>query len=278
MFTVISPHFGSNEYLEECVSSVAKQTVTASNHLIVFDGPETESTHYNNTKTQCSLQQIGAASARNLAAFQCSTEWIIFLDSDDVLAPTFIQESQSFIKRHPEVEVFRGVGRTFGRPRREIRSSNFFFDTPNTLFAAANLIGGTSGLVIKRELMVKNLFDTKLRYFEDWELYVRLTLGKARIRYFAGAKFGYRINPSSVTSKSQTKQTIVQSNCRIFKEKYRGKLSPWTFFVLASALEFRSKKLVGDHRMIWPLLLHCCLFPLYPLLEVIRHVESRFID
>lgn len=89
-FSIIVPVYNVEEYLDECVRSVIKQSFKDWELLLVDDGsvdksPEMcdEYSNKDNRIKSFHLKNGGASSARNFGLDNASGEYVIFLDSDD---------------------------------------------------------------------------------------------------------------------------------------------------------------------------------------------------
>lgn len=92
LLSVIVPVFNVEEYIDECISSITKQTYTNLEIIIINDGSTDKSLdkikeHYSNDNRVIikSQENKGLSSARNLGLAIATGEYITFIDSDDVL-------------------------------------------------------------------------------------------------------------------------------------------------------------------------------------------------
>ena len=98
--SVLIPCFGKAAWLEECVRSVLAQTKPADNICILLmdrksrrmkAGLEALSPA---VRCICS-ERLGVCRARNVLAQNCPTEFFVFLDADDTLAPDFLEKTSA---------------------------------------------------------------------------------------------------------------------------------------------------------------------------------------
>lgn len=90
--SVIIPVFNAEDYLEECIDSVLKQSYSDFEILLINDGSTDSSasicTKYasNDNRIKVFTQQnSGVSSARNVGIENAKGEWITFVDSDDTI-------------------------------------------------------------------------------------------------------------------------------------------------------------------------------------------------
>src|SRR5262245_51386278 len=113
--TVVIPTWNRGALLERAVASVRAQTV-AVHEIIVVDDGSTDDTEARMRRRGDSVrylrqQNAGAGSARNLGMRAASSEWVAFLDSDDVFAFDHV------------ARLLQAIDGTGGRP------ATFFRDT-----------------------------------------------------------------------------------------------------------------------------------------------------
>lgn len=102
LFSVIIPTFNRSNLLTACVRSLLNQTFDSWEAVIVDDG-STDDTHiklseFNSPRVRYVKQpNSGAAAARNNGARQATGDYIIFLDSDDTVEPTWLEEFEKAI-------------------------------------------------------------------------------------------------------------------------------------------------------------------------------------
>ncbi len=106
LVSVIIPIYNVEEYLEECISSVCNQTYKNIEIILVNDG-STDSSKNICEKWELKDNRIivinkdngGLSSARNVGIKQSKGSYITFIDSDDYVEETFIEEMLQQIKK-----------------------------------------------------------------------------------------------------------------------------------------------------------------------------------
>ena len=151
--------------LAEAVNSVNQQRVKAKNHLIEVD-----------------TNRIGPSAVRNKLAKMADTEWIAFLDDDDILYQNHIEE---YSKSHHHSDMMYTWCDSVGR-------ENF---NPNSHFDADRLMHGnyipiTAAVRTSLFLQVGG-FSEDSRY-EDWDLWKKLLQAGARFTCIPTKTWCYR--------------------------------------------------------------------------------------
>ena len=112
MISVIVPMYNSEQTIKSTLESVISQTFTNFECIVVNDGSKdkslkiVESLAINDPRIKIiSSQNNGVSSARNLGIAFASGEFIAFLDSDDLWAPTKLQSQVKILNSSPEIDA-----------------------------------------------------------------------------------------------------------------------------------------------------------------------------
>ncbi|HSW45594.1 MAG TPA: glycosyltransferase [Phycisphaerae bacterium] len=180
--SVIIPTYNRATLLSDALDSVAAQTFRDYDIIIVDDGSNDqtrdlvarrkEPIHYHWQPNQ------GVAEARNHALRITHSEFVAFLDSDDMWEPAFLDRSVTWLREHPEEALvytdFVSTGPN-GKPLRGHRKK------PHTGRVTANLFASTfihTSAVVARAHLIRDAggFDGRLTHNEDYDLWLRLSL------------------------------------------------------------------------------------------------------
>ena len=120
---MVTPCYNGSRYLGDCVASVKSQTLQDWEMVIVDDGSTDDTADVADKLAEDDgrvrvIHQAnrGAAAARNAGA-AASAPYLLFLDSDDVLAPAMLSD-RHLPRRHPDVAIVHTATRTLGLPER----------------------------------------------------------------------------------------------------------------------------------------------------------------
>lgn len=111
--SIIIPSYNREKLIGETLNSVLKQTYTHWEALVVDDGSEDQtcqvvkaySAEDNRIKLiQRDRQPKGGSVCRNIGIENANGEYILFLDSDDLLAPFCLQQRVNFMKYNPDLD------------------------------------------------------------------------------------------------------------------------------------------------------------------------------
>jgi len=105
--TLIIPIYNVEKYLEECLNSIVNQTFKDFKCVLVNDGATDGSAQiievyrekYPEIFTVITKENGGLSDARNAAIRMLDTEYVVFLDSDDIACPDFLKVLYETIER-----------------------------------------------------------------------------------------------------------------------------------------------------------------------------------
>ncbi|MGH7893939.1 MAG: glycosyltransferase family 2 protein [Candidatus Binatia bacterium] len=110
--SVVTPVFDAGRDLAQALASVAAQTFTDREHVLVDDGStDAETTRLLDAARACPgvtvlrTENRGPAAARNLAIEHARGRYVLPLDADDYLAPDFLAKTVPILDARPDVGV-----------------------------------------------------------------------------------------------------------------------------------------------------------------------------
>lgn len=111
-FTVIIPLYNKEKYIENAIKSILNQTFTDFNLLIIndcsTDASATIASKYKSDKVQIFTHEknAGLSASRNTGIKNANSNYITFLDADDLWQPTFLESVFQLIQNFPEARIF----------------------------------------------------------------------------------------------------------------------------------------------------------------------------
>lgn len=170
--TVITPTIpGREDLLEECIESVKNQLLPATAHLWAVD-----------------YDKRGPAFMRNQLVSQATTEWVTFLDDDDLMLPEHLLLHSAFVDEADVVTSWSYIVHRDG--------GQALFDTghnPERILSGHNTMPVTAS--VRRESFLSVGGFKEHERFEDWALWRDLTLAGARFQNIERVTWHYRIQP-----------------------------------------------------------------------------------
>ena len=246
IFSIIVPVYNVEKYLSKCIDSVLAQTFSDFECILIDDGSTDESPSicdkYSLTDNRIKVihkENGGLSDARNTGILNSTGEYIILLDSDDILSNNkALQNLADIIDRTNSQVIFNSIYTTFINNENRVNSSEQFFgnDDYYTPIAFYNLIisnnkailAGWEFTVQRKYLLMNKLFFKHGILHED-ELWIPFVICNAdTIAINHNSFYSYRINrENSIMSEFNPKmliykQTIIndiQSNRSLIPKK-----------------------------------------------------------
>jgi len=203
--SVITPCYNSGKFLRDAVDSVRAITDTPYELIIVDDGstdPETLA-YLDELRSVGTMvldqRNSGPASARNTGVRNSSGEFLLFLDSDNMVKPEFLVEALAAMRSNPEVGVVYARPEFFGIQEEEPRFEVLPFSVDRLL--VGNFVDMCS--VVRRRAWesVDGLDeDRRLQGREDWEFWIRVARAGWKFHLIDKELFHYRVRENSLTT------------------------------------------------------------------------------
>ena len=179
---IVIPTYNHSHFLADALASVERQTVPAAEIIVVDDGstdhPEHVVAQFPGVRFIRQDNQ-GLAAARNTGLRAASSDKVIFLDADDLLAPDAIESGLACFSNHLDAGFVYGAHRMVnaeGMPISKVKFEEIGRDAFAS-FLKGNCIGMHATVLYDRQRLVAcGGFNETLRRCEDYDLYLRLSL------------------------------------------------------------------------------------------------------
>ncbi len=203
--SIIIPTLNRSHLLKQTLISVQKQTFQNWEALVVDDGSTDDTQEKILLMSQadpriCYMrrrsQKSGAPICRNEGTSTSKGEYIIYLDSDDCLSPTALENRIKEMERHPELDfgVFPGV--LFQERPGDMRLL-FNIDTGvNDIdrFLALDIPWQTTSPIWRRNAILRlGPWQENLLSWQDWEYHLRALILNFRYEWFSSPDFFWRV-------------------------------------------------------------------------------------
>lgn len=182
---IIPTTFRSELLLKDAIQSVLQQTYQLFEILVVADGVEIPSEFQRSftdprIRFLATARRRGPAAARNVGIHHARGEYILFLDDDDRLLPSHLENYQEKIAAHPDAVHYSDSWSCVAEIRdgeihieaRQYRKSEEYH--PLRLLVG-NCAPVPTFLVPRKLLRSEILFDESLPVHEDWDFWLRLS-------------------------------------------------------------------------------------------------------
>ncbi len=200
LISVITPYYNHAASIRDTAESVFYQTYRSIEYIIIDDGSNEEHSKALNQIKGKSVkivhlkENIGKgspAAARNYGIERASGKYIVCLDSDDLLDPTFIEKCLVILETQPDIGLATTDIQAFG-------AADWIWDFHN--YNPMELL--TNNLVITAAMFKKEAWQKVGGYkkdigYEDWEFWISLAEKGFFGKHLAEKLFKYRVADTS---------------------------------------------------------------------------------
>ena len=174
--SVVIPSYNSASTLGRALSRVYAQTVAVKEVIVIDDGSSDETRQLVVEKfplvKYVYQNNQGVSAARNNGIAQAQSEWVAFLDADDLWLPDKLECQLAILNRNPKA-CFITTGRYYEKEG-ETNIINWTFRWRFDKLLSHNRVH-TSSTLVKREVFEQiGRFDSRLKTGEDWDLWLRI--------------------------------------------------------------------------------------------------------
>jgi len=178
LVSLIIPCFNQAHYLKDAIESIVSQNYGELEIIVVNDGStdDTEEVAKSHKEVKYIYQvNAGLSAARNKGIEHSSGEYLIFLDSDDVLLPGSIASQIQMMREDKAVAFISGGYVTADANLKilwESKTSVSYAHFKN--FLLGNFIGMHAAVIYRRFVFNEFSFDPELKACEDYDLYLKI--------------------------------------------------------------------------------------------------------
>lgn len=214
--SIIIPVYNTEKYISECLDSIIMQSFSDWECILVNDGST------DNSRTICEKYAIkdkrfkvfnkengGVSTARNAGLEKSTGEWITFVDSDDIIAPTFIEGLYAPIAQGEQIDFVHGGCTNYkeGRPTSINQEYEYFIgENKEILFNQAR--GLTVSKLFKSDIIRSwqgnqpLIFDIEMKIAEDMAFTLDYIINIHKFAFVPEKGYFYRLDNMSSATKS----------------------------------------------------------------------------
>lgn len=219
--SVVIPCYNMGAYLDEAVVSVLQQTFTDFEIIIVNDGstdPETVMllSSYDQPKTRVihTVNQ-GVSAARNTGIREARGEYILPLDADDKIGPSYLQKAVAILDSSLEVGVVYCERVLFG----ERGGLDPLPDYDPRALLIDNCIS-PAALFRKNDWETVGGYSEKMVYgWEDWDFWISVSQLNKQVVKIPHTLFFYRVRNNSRDHSLRFYQKVIVMTVMILRHK-----------------------------------------------------------
>ena len=224
--------FNQKSMICEAVESVCRQTIKPVRILVVDDGStdemsvsilnELESDRGISVPLEVIRQPNGGVSAaRNWGIRRTRSPFVLVLDGDDSLEPSFLEETSNLLIENPSLIAASSWLHTFGVLKAVVRPSG----GDAAAFLSHNACPATHHLRRRAFLECGGYDETMRSGFEDWDFFLNMleAVPGSSIGIVEKPLINYRTAPASSNIKSMEKRLtlmryIIEKHIRLYRE------------------------------------------------------------
>lgn len=188
LISIIIPVYNVNKYIEKCIVSLLAQTHDNFEAILIDDGSPDNSIEIAKSIIKgdprfifLSKENGGQGSARNMGIDLAKGEYITFLDSDDYIEPTFLQDMHAqLISTNADICVCNiNVVNDNGNIIKSINNNPEAYMKKNDFLLCSDTISSFMwDKLFKKETFLNMRFSPDIRTYEDSHFVFRLLYGK----------------------------------------------------------------------------------------------------
>ena len=199
--SVIVPCYNQGVYLSETLESVLKQSYDNWECIIVNDGSTDNTETIANTFLQKDKrfkyvyqQNAGLSAARNIGVKNSSGEYILPLDSDDLIHSDYMKLALKAFEDNPNLKIVYSKAALFGVRKGEWILPEYSMERMlgrNCIFCSA--------FYRREDYNTTNGYNSNMKYgFEDWDFWLSLLENGGDVFQIPQILFFYRIRKKSM--------------------------------------------------------------------------------
>lgn len=199
LVSVIIPCYNLGYFIDETIESVLNQTYKHFEIVIINDGSTDEYTNdkinnYNHPKIKAiTTANQGPSRARNRGIMESSGDYILPLDADDIIAPTYLEEAVKILDENEKIGIVYCEATFFGDKNHKWHLPDYSLENmliDNSIFNTA---------VFKKSdfLKTKGYNPNMIYGWEDWDFWLSLLELGVEVYKIPKVLFYYRIRKKS---------------------------------------------------------------------------------
>lgn len=264
-FSIIIPCFNDGKYAVDAIESCVRQSYLSYEIIFIDDGStdfsfeEVSRRYANNSQVKCfSKINSGPSSARNFGLGKSTGEYILFLDSDDLLMENYLSHARRLIDNtvncHEWVFV---MPFNYSSPLSSSRAKMFWKYSPPILgrnkflnmfkLSLMNCFPISAAIFSRKIVDEHILFDDDIDCYEDWDFWIRVA------KSVSGFTYGKYVREASTCIRirdglSSNVEKMESRRRRVFRKNFSGTI--FMFFLLPFFGDFLRKVIIFLLRLL----------------------------
>jgi glycosyltransferase involved in cell wall biosynthesis len=206
--SIIIPCHNQGHFLSEAIESAIDQDYGLKEIIVVNDGSSDDTREvvqrFLPVIKYIEQENSGVSGARNAAIKLSSSDYVAFLDSDDILLPGSVARRVAYLDNHPDVAMVCSDVIIFNDSL-ILGSRSKLWDKPKTpenfRWETVDYNATISSAMVRRSCFDNvGFFEESIKTSEDWLMFVKLSL-HFNMAYLEEPLTKYRLHTSNITKK-----------------------------------------------------------------------------
>jgi glycosyltransferase involved in cell wall biosynthesis len=208
-FSVIMPAYNAEKFIKQSIASVLSQTFKGFELIVVDDGSIDSTKKIVKSFKDKRIIYIyqknqGVSAARNNAIKISKSDWLAFLDSDDVWIEDTLESFSEFIDGFDLIiGEYAYLGTKIDTPAYDLSGLKMDKKSIFNKLINGNFIG--IGSLAFRKNIIDKYFDEKIKFAEDYKLWLKLVLKSEKIKIIDKVLYHYRVHELSALQNTDFK-------------------------------------------------------------------------
>lgn len=273
MISIVIPIYNVEKYIHNCLKSVLEQSFQDYELILVDDGSSDSSVEIaeellsqsNVSWKTFRKENGGQSSARNYGLKQANGEYVLYLDSDDVISKDFLKRLYEAFDKETNFTFcdFKYVKQQVPPEAEKTNFTEYTKDELLNVFLKRTIGFVVPSMMFRKDFLINNnlLFREGIRFSEDqlfiWEVFFKSNKAK----YIPSKMYGYYMREKSIMTGSAFNRIkegfeVYSSFCDELKDKYPNntslieKILPrWelgTLYSLATLMDYSQYKQIYE--------------------------------
>ena len=227
--SIIVPVYNTSKHLRKCIDSLVNQTQKDIEIIIINDGSTDNSeaiikeymNKYSSIIKYYSKENEGVAKTRNFGIEKATSDYVLFIDSDDYIDKCLIEKLMPYINQKIEMIKFKlqrvdKNGNILEKVDGPVFSKITGQEAFNKLYCEDVLLDSPCVYLIKKTLFTENNFKFKRKYHEDFGLIPLIIITAKSITSTPYYLYYYVQAPNRITRNEDYSKTIEKFNDALF--------------------------------------------------------------
>ncbi|MEW6497413.1 MAG: glycosyltransferase [Cyanobacteriota bacterium] len=182
LISVVVPVYNGEKTIKETLESVLNQTLSDFELLVINDGSQDSTLEIISTIKDSRIQvfsypNAGLAASRNRGITHAASDYISFIDADDLWTPDKLELQFKALQENPQAAVVYSWTDYIDDSSQYLRRGSHITangDVYAKLLVIDFLENGSNALIRKQALIDVGSFDESLPAAEDWDIFLKL--------------------------------------------------------------------------------------------------------